>query len=250
VHRDLKPANIMVDPDGGVKIMDFGIARLFQGTGQLTGTMIGTPAYMAPEQLELKRVDARTDIYALGLLLYEMVTGSQPFPGDTPIAVALKHIREIPQRPREVVPTLPAHAEAVIMKCLQKDPAMRFQSVNELMMALNRGASRRPQRSQWECFRRGFQGIRPRHQAWFSSGCKTAGILATARLAGAVPAAFDEEDCGRLGSRFPARCRDRIFRAWQPKEPGGWIDRQPVNECCCESGTEFTDLCNPSSHQG
>jgi len=152
VHRDLKPANIMVDTAGSVKIMDFGIARLFQGTGQLTGTMIGTPAYMAPEQLELRRVDARTDIYAVGLLLYEMVTGSQPFVGDTPIAVALKHIREVPVRPREVVPTLPAQAEAVIMKCLQKDPAKRFQSVSELMIAVNRNAGSRPAISQWDRF--------------------------------------------------------------------------------------------------
>jgi cell division protein FtsN len=149
----------MVDPAGNVKVMDFGIARLFQGTGQLTGTMIGTPAYMAPEQLELKRVDARTDIYAVGLLLYEMVTGSQPFVGDTPIGVALKHIREIPQRPREIVPTLPAHAEAVILKCLQKDAAKRFQSVNELMIALNRGAGPRPAASQWNRFVADFRGF-------------------------------------------------------------------------------------------
>jgi len=152
VHRDLKPANIMVDLAGGVKVMDFGIARLFQGTGQMTDTMIGTPAYMAPEQLELKRVDARTDIYALGLLLYEMVTGVQPFVGETPIAVALKHLRESPKRPREVMPTLPTYAEGVILKCLQKDPAKRFQSVDELTMALKREVGRRPAESQWNCF--------------------------------------------------------------------------------------------------
>ncbi len=174
VHRDLKPANIMVDSAGGVKVMDFGIARLFQGTGQLTGTMIGTPAYMAPEQLELKRVDARTDIYAVGLLLYEMVTGSQPFVGDTPIAVALKHIREVPQRPREVVPTLPAHAEAVILKCLQKDPAKRFQSINELMMALNRGAAGKPAISHWNTFVADFRGFGLDIQEGFQSGCEAA----------------------------------------------------------------------------
>jgi serine/threonine protein kinase/class 3 adenylate cyclase len=152
VHRDLKPANIMVDLAGSVKVMDFGIARLFQGTGQMTGTMVGTPAYMAPEQLELKRVDARTDVYALGLLLYEMVTGVQPFVGETPIAVALKHLREYPKRPREVMPTIPAYAEGVILKCLQKDPAKRFQSVDELTMALKREGGRRPAVSQWNCF--------------------------------------------------------------------------------------------------
>ncbi len=84
VHRDLKPANIMVDRSGWVKIMDFGIARLFQGTAAMTGTLVGTPAYMAPEQVELKRIDARTDVYALGLLLYEIVTGSPVFEGTPP----------------------------------------------------------------------------------------------------------------------------------------------------------------------
>src|ERR1700730_14167206 len=136
VHRDLKPANIMVDRSGSVKIMDFGIARLSQENGQMTGTIAGTPAYMAPEQVELKPMGPRTDIYSLGLLLYEMVTGSPAFDGDTPIAVALKQIRESPRRPCEIVSTLPARAEAVILKCLRKDPAKRFQSVDELDVAL------------------------------------------------------------------------------------------------------------------
>ena len=136
VHRDLKPANIMVEPSGDVKIMDFGIARLSQGTAQMTGTIAGTPAYMAPEQVELKPVGAPADIYALGLVLYEMATGIPAFAGDTPIAVALKQLRELPQPPREVVPELPAHIESIILKCLQKDPAERFQSVDELEAAL------------------------------------------------------------------------------------------------------------------
>jgi serine/threonine protein kinase/cell division protein FtsN len=136
VHRDLKPANIMLDRSGVVKIMDFGIARLSQGNGQMTGTIAGTPGYMAPEQVELKPMGPRTDIYSVGLLLYEMVTGSPAFEGDTPVAIALKQIRELPKRPCEMVPTLPAHTEAVILKCLRKDPAKRFQSVDELDAAL------------------------------------------------------------------------------------------------------------------
>jgi serine/threonine protein kinase/class 3 adenylate cyclase len=138
VHRDLKPANIMLDRSGRVKIMDFGIARSFQGSNQTTGTMIGTPAYMAPEQLELKPIAARTDVYALGLLLYEMVTGVSVFVGDTPVSIALKQLRELPKRPRDIVPTLPAHIEAAILKCLQKDPAKRFQSVDGLELALKK----------------------------------------------------------------------------------------------------------------
>jgi len=140
VHRDLKPANIMLDRNGIVKIMDFGIARLSEGNAQMTGTIAGTPAYMAPEQVELKPMGPRTDIYSLGLLLYEMVTGIPTFDGDTPIALALKQVREIPQRPREIVPSVPAHVEALILKCLQKDPAKRFQSVGELLAALEKEA--------------------------------------------------------------------------------------------------------------
>ena len=96
VHRDLKPANIMVEPSDDVKIMDFGIARLSQGNAQMTGTIAGTLAYMAPEQVELKPVGAPADIYALGLVLYEMVTGIPAFAGDTPIAVALNRFASFP----------------------------------------------------------------------------------------------------------------------------------------------------------
>ena len=144
VHRDLKPANIMLDRNGTVKIMDFGIARMVQRDGPMTGTIVGTPAYMAPEQAELKPVSSCTDIYAVGLLLYEMVTGVAAFDGDTPVAVALKQIREYPKRPREIVPQLTRSIDAVIMKCLQKDPAKRFQSVDELEIALVKAARARP----------------------------------------------------------------------------------------------------------
>jgi serine/threonine-protein kinase len=140
VHRDLKPANIMLDRSGTVKIMDFGVARLFEGNGPMTGTIVGTPAYMAPEQAELKPVGPCTDIYALGLVLYEMITGCPAFHGDSPVAVALKQIREYPKRPREIVPKLSHPIEAAILKCLQKDPAKRFQSVNEVEAALERAA--------------------------------------------------------------------------------------------------------------
>jgi hypothetical protein len=152
VHRDLKPANIMVDRGGSVKIMDFGIARLFQGTAHLTGTLVGTPAYMAPEQVELKRADARTDVYALGLLLYEIVTGLPAFDGETPIAVAIKQLREFPKRPREIMPALPAHAEAAILRCLQKDPAKRFQSIDQLAAALKGESRAKPPVSMWASF--------------------------------------------------------------------------------------------------
>jgi serine/threonine protein kinase/class 3 adenylate cyclase len=144
VHRDLKPANVMLDRKSNVKIMDFGIARMIQRDGPKTGTIVGTPAYMAPEQAELKPVSAGTDIYALGLLLYEMITGVAAFSGDTPVAVALKQIQVYPKRPRELMPQLSGAIDKVIMKCLQKDPTRRFQSVDQLEMALVKASKARP----------------------------------------------------------------------------------------------------------
>jgi len=103
VHRDLKPQNIMIDREGGVRIMDFGIARALKTTGITDpGMMIGTPDYMAPEQFEGKEADQRTDIYALGAVLYEMLTGAPPFEGETPLIVAMKHKTERPRDPREL----------------------------------------------------------------------------------------------------------------------------------------------------
>lgn len=145
VHRDLKPANIMIDAAGNVKIMDFGIARLAQENVQHTGTIAGTPSYMAPEQVNLQPVGPRTDIYSVGLLMYEMVVGKQAFEGENSIVIALKQLNEAPRKPREIVPTLPARVEDVILKCLEKDPAKRFQSVDEFEYAL--AASMAPARS-------------------------------------------------------------------------------------------------------
>jgi serine/threonine protein kinase len=137
VHRDLKPANIMLGANGCVKIMDFGIARLSQDTAQFTRTFVGTPNYMSPEQVELKPTGPRSDIYSLGLVLYEMVTSVTAFQGDSPILVALDQLRRTPKRPRQIVPTIPASLEEVILKCLQKKPSQRFGSVDELDAALH-----------------------------------------------------------------------------------------------------------------
>jgi hypothetical protein len=136
VHRDLKPENVMIDNQGNVKIMDFGIARSMESGTRLTGAMIGTPAYMAPEQVSGKPVDYRTDIYALGLVLYEMFTGSETFRADTPVAIALKQMQEAPAPPHDIDPNIPVYIERAILKCLEKDPGKRFQSVAELENAL------------------------------------------------------------------------------------------------------------------
>jgi serine/threonine protein kinase len=144
VHRDLKPENVMVDTQGNVKIMDFGIARSIDAMTRLTGSMVGTPAYMAPEQVSGKQVDFRTDIYALGLILYEVFTGQPAFQAENAVAVALKQMREAPKPLHEMEPSIPFGIERAIMKCLQKDPTNRFQSVSQLGDALRAPSSAGP----------------------------------------------------------------------------------------------------------
>lgn len=138
VHRDLKPENIMVDSDGNVKVMDFGIARSQDSDATATGAAIGTPAYMTPEQVEGRPVDPRTDVYALGLILYEIFTGTRAFSGDTPLVIALKQLREAPTPPRQLEKMLPMGMERIILRCLEKDPARRFQSMEELSAVLTK----------------------------------------------------------------------------------------------------------------
>ncbi len=142
VHRDLKPENVMIDSQGNVKIMDFGIARSMESATRLTGSMMGTPAYMAPEQVSGKPVDYRTDIYSLGLVLYEVFTGKQAFVGENPVAVALKQVQGTPVPPHEIEPTIPVSIERAMLKCLEKEPAKRFQSITELERAITSSGTR------------------------------------------------------------------------------------------------------------
>lgn len=141
VHRDLKPENVMIDGNGNLKLMDFGIARSMQALTQHSGSMVGTPAYMAPEQVVGAPVDYRTDIYSLGLMLYEMFTGKPAFTAENAVAVALKQMREEPPRPSEVEPSVPVAMERAILKCLEKAPARRFQTVAELEAAVQAHAA-------------------------------------------------------------------------------------------------------------
>jgi len=139
VHRDLKPQNIMVDEDGNARIMDFGIARSLRGKGITgAGVMIGTPEYMSPEQVEGKDVDQRSDIYSLGIILYEMLTGQVPFEGDTPFTIGVKHKSEIPRDPREMNTQIPPDLGRLVLKCLEKDKAKRYQSAGELHAELEK----------------------------------------------------------------------------------------------------------------
>ncbi len=139
VHRDLKPQNIMIDKEGNARIMDFGIARSIKGKGITgAGVMVGTPEYMSPEQAEVKEVDQRSDIYSLGVILYEMVTGRVPFEGETPLGIAMKHKSEIPKDPREFNAQIPEDLSRAIMKCLEKDKEKRFQDADEVYSELDK----------------------------------------------------------------------------------------------------------------
>ena len=139
VHRDLKPSNIMIDKQGNARIMDFGIARSVKGKGITgAGVMIGTPEYMSPEQVEVKEVDQRSDIYSLGVILYEMVTGRVPFEGETPLGIAMKHKGETPKDPRELNTQLPEDFSRVILRCMEKDKEKRYQSAGEVRSELEK----------------------------------------------------------------------------------------------------------------
>jgi serine/threonine protein kinase/tetratricopeptide (TPR) repeat protein len=139
VHRDLKPQNIMVDEDGKARIMDFGIARSLSGKSMTgAGVMIGTPEYMSPEQVEGKDIDQRSDLYSLGVILYEMVTGRLPFIGETPLSVAHKHKYEAPEDPKKLNTQVSDDLARVILKCLAKDEDKRFHSAAELGAELGR----------------------------------------------------------------------------------------------------------------
>jgi serine/threonine protein kinase/Flp pilus assembly protein TadD len=137
IHRDLKPHNVMIDRDGNVRIMDFGIARTYRKEGMTdTGVIIGTPEYMSPEQVEGRDLDQRSDIYSLGILLYEMLTGRVPFRGDTPLSVAVKQKTERPLAPRRINPQISEEIDRIILKCLEKDRSKRFQDAEELLEEL------------------------------------------------------------------------------------------------------------------
>jgi serine/threonine protein kinase len=138
IHRDVKPANVLVDKDGAALLTDFGIAKLMEGTLHLTGTSeaLGTPFYMSPEQIRGRTIDNRTDIYSLGVVLYEALTGRCPFVADTPLAVALMHISDPLPLPREIKPDLPEALELVVLKALAKDPAHRYQTADIFAAAL------------------------------------------------------------------------------------------------------------------
>src|SRR4051812_44622757 len=143
VHRDVKPGNVMITPQGTVKVMDFGIARAVSdsaATMTSTAAVIGTAQYLSPEQARGESVDARSDVYSVGCLLYELVTGAPPFTGDSPVSVAYQHVREDPRLPSSINPEIPPELDAILLKAMSKNPANRYQSAaemrNDLLRAL------------------------------------------------------------------------------------------------------------------
>lgn len=141
VHRDMKPANIMINRAGAVKVMDFGIARAISDSSSpmtQTAAVIGTAQYLSPEQARGEQVDARSDVYSLGCVLYEVLTGEPPFKGDSPVAVAYQHVREDPKQPSQVNPAVPPALDSVILKAMSKNPANRYQSAAEMRSDLVR----------------------------------------------------------------------------------------------------------------
>jgi serine/threonine-protein kinase len=147
VHRDIKPANVMLTRGGAVKVMDFGIARAMGDAGMTmtqTAAVIGTAQYLSPEQAKGEQVDARSDLYSTGCLIYELLTGRPPFIGDSPVAVAYQHVREQAQPPSYYDPEVPPVVDAIVMKALAKHPDERYQSADEMRADLERALDGRP----------------------------------------------------------------------------------------------------------
>jgi eukaryotic-like serine/threonine-protein kinase len=147
VHRDIKPGNVMLTRAGDIKVMDFGIARAVsdaQATMTQTAQVIGTAQYLSPEQARGERVDARSDLYSTGCLLYELLIGRPPFTGDSPVAIAYQHVRENPIPPSRLDPEIPPWADAIVLKAMAKSPADRYQSAGEMRSDIQRALQGMP----------------------------------------------------------------------------------------------------------
>lgn len=144
IHRDIKPQNIMIQPDGNIKVMDFGIARAGDAGLSQTATVLGTAHYVSPEQAQGKELTGASDIYSLGVVLYEATTGKLPFDGQDAVSVAVKQVNELPAPPSTINPNIDPALEAIIMKAMEKDPERRFKDASEMRHILNDYLAGRP----------------------------------------------------------------------------------------------------------
>ena len=164
IHRDFKPQNVIVDDEGRAKVTDFGIARAGASDMTQTGSIMGTAQYLSPEQAQGHAVNARSDLYSIGIILYELLTGRVPFDAESAVTVALKQVSESPYPPSRLNPAVTPELEAVVLRALEKDPADRFADADEFIAALEAAASRIPSAG-GDRRRRGRRGVaagRPR----------------------------------------------------------------------------------------
>jgi serine/threonine protein kinase/beta-lactam-binding protein with PASTA domain len=205
VHRDIKPGNVMLTRAGDVKVMDFGIARAVsdaQATMTQTAQVIGTAQYLSPEQARGERVDARSDLYSAGCLLYELLTGRPPFTGDSPVAIAYQHVREAPVPPSRIDPELPPWCDAIVLKAMEKDPADRYQSAGEMRNDLQRALSGAPVAASIH------------HTEMYNTGTRRMGQQST-QLAGATsaipPYQYGQDTAGNRGGDYGEPPRRRAW---------------------------------------
>ncbi|MFI9558979.1 Stk1 family PASTA domain-containing Ser/Thr kinase [Nonomuraea endophytica] len=198
VHRDIKPANVMITRAGDVKVMDFGIARAMAdsaATMTQTAQVIGTAQYLSPEQARGERVDARSDIYSTGCVLYELLTGQPPFTGDSPVAIAYQHVREEPIPPSQIDPEIPAWADAIVLKAMAKDPAQRYQSAQDMRADIQRAMSGMPVDAQTMAMNNYGAGTRT------MAATQQQGGPATGRTGAVPPYEYGETEHGGRGGR-------------------------------------------------
>ena len=228
VHRDIKPSNILLDEEGRPLLADFGIAQAVSSGPRLTqtGSSIGTPDYMSPEQAEGRRVDGRSDLFSLGIVLYQMATGKMPFQADTSMAIMFQVVHQMPPPPRSVNPAIPMYLDSVIQKALAKQPTARFQTGQEMAQALRerRVVAVPPPSEEWDQTTQAMgavPGRRPRH-AHAAARRFAAQAVRRPWLPGCAPAA------GAAGGAWRRRvsgqgCPETAHRPRRdtPADPGG-----------------------------